>query len=62
MVIHFSISGYNERDVRTALEQMDEHLVAIDMTPNKTFYFVERYHQELIEGIADAYKVVVTFY
>lgn len=62
LVIPFSISGNNEKDVKAALEQMDEHLVAIDFRSNKTYYFVERYHQELIQGIADAYKIIVTFY
>lgn len=62
LVIPFTISGYNEKDVHAALEQMEEHLVATDVGKDRSLYFVERYHQELIEGIADAYKVVVTFY
>jgi pyruvate/2-oxoacid:ferredoxin oxidoreductase alpha subunit len=62
LVIPFTISGHNEKNVHTALEQMDEHLIAIDETPERTQYYVERYHQQLIEGIADAYRVIVTFY
>ncbi|RXI99471.1 hypothetical protein DS745_14715 [Anaerobacillus alkaliphilus] len=62
LVIPFTTSGNNEKDVLAALEQMDEHLVGVDTCTNKTYYFVERYHQELIQGVADAYKIIVTFY
>jgi len=62
LVIPFTTSGYNEKDIQAALEQMDEHLIATDTGLDKTLHFVERYHQELIEGIADAYKIIVTFY
>lgn len=62
LVIPFTTSGYNEKDIQAALEQMDEHLIATDTGTDKTLQFVERYHQELIEGIADAYKIIVTFY
>jgi hypothetical protein len=62
LVIPFTISGHNEKNVHAALEQMDEHLIAIDETIERTQFYVERYHQELIEGIADAYRVIVTFY
>jgi hypothetical protein len=62
LVIPFVVSGYNEKDLAAALEQMDEHLVAIDRSTTHTFYYVDRYHQELIEGFANAYRVVATFY
>ncbi len=62
LIIPFTTSGNNEKDVSAALEQMDEHLVAIDRGATKTIYFVERYHQQLIEGIADAYNINVIFY
>lgn len=62
LVIAFAISGNNEKDVKAALELMDEHLVAIDKSESKILYYVERYHTGLIEGIADAYKIIVTFY
>ena len=62
LIIPFTTSGNNEKDILTALEQMDEHLVAIDHDTKKTIYFVERYHQQLIEGIANAYNINVIFY
>lgn len=62
LVIPFTTSGNNERDILAAVEQMDEHLVATATCANQTFYFVERYHQDLIQGIADAYKIIVLFY
>ncbi len=62
LVIPFTVSGNNERDIHAAVEQMDEHLVASDTLKNQTYYFVERYHQDLIQGIADAYKIIVVFY
>lgn len=61
-IIPFSVTGYNEKEVGNAIEQMDEHLVAIDHHNIETIYFVERYHESLIEKIAQAYKVDVTFY
>ncbi|OIJ20270.1 hypothetical protein BKP45_09385 [Anaerobacillus alkalidiazotrophicus] len=62
LVIPFTISGNNEKALQHALEQMDEHLIASENEQIRTIYFVERYHQELIEGIAEAYKINVIFY
>lgn len=62
LVIPFSLSGNNEKDVKAAFEQMDEHLIAIEKNEIKTLYYVERYHIGLIEGVANAYRIVATFY
>lgn len=62
LVIPFSLSGHNEKDIKAAFEQMDEHLIAIEKNETKTLYYVERYHIGLIEGVADAYRIVATFY
>lgn len=62
LVIPFSMFGNNKQDVQRALEQMDEHLVAIEKEETRTIYYVERYHLELIEGIANAYKVNIISY
>lgn len=62
LVIPFSLSGHNKKDVKVAFEQMDEHLIAIEKNETKTLYYVERYHIGLIEGVAAAYRIVATFY
>lgn len=62
LVIPFSLSGHNEKNVKAAFEQMDEHLIAIEKNETRTLYYVERYHVGLIEGVADAYRIVATFY
>lgn len=61
LVIPFTITGTNQKEKTAALAQMDEHLVAIEQTDTVTNYYVERYHQNLIIGIANAYNVNVAF-
>lgn len=62
LVIPFSVNSHDKKDLSSGLEQMDEHLIAIDHSDADTIYLVERYHQQLIEGIAKAYNINVTFF
>lgn len=43
-----------------AIQQMNEHLIAKETT-EETLYFTDRQHKELIERIAKAYGITVSF-
>ncbi|WP_349407801.1 hypothetical protein [Pseudalkalibacillus sp. SCS-8] len=48
-------------DEKMAFMQMEEHLVGIDDSVSPIHYYVDRQQKELIEQIASAYQVTVTF-
>ncbi|WP_246945933.1 hypothetical protein [Bacillus pinisoli] len=58
MVSCFAIKGGNSKDVEMAMLQFDEHLIAI----NENIYFVDLHHQALIEKIANAYHITISFF
>ncbi|MBM6617267.1 hypothetical protein [Bacillus suaedaesalsae] len=58
MVKSFQIIGGTEDNIKMALLQFDEHLIAQEHTT----YFVDVHHQALIEKIANAYEVSIAFF
>ncbi|MCF6137893.1 hypothetical protein [Pseudalkalibacillus berkeleyi] len=60
MTIPFRLNEENER-AKMAMLQMEEHLVATDDSTSPLLYFADRQQRELIEQIASAYQVTVTF-
>lgn len=57
MVTAFSIERGDEEQIEMALLQIEEHLIASD---NNVFY-VDVMQKELMEGIARAYQIELTF-
>ncbi|MFD1736534.1 hypothetical protein ACFSCX_08145 [Bacillus salitolerans] len=57
MVRAFSILSGDEQEIKMALLQFDEHLLA----KQGKLYVVDAHHQGLIEKIAEAYNITVSF-
>lgn len=60
MTIPFHLNEESE-SAKMAMLQMEEHLVATDDSVSPCIYFADRQQRELIEQIASAYQVTVTF-
>ena len=58
MVSGFTIKQGEENEIKMALLQFKEHLIARD----HELYYIDRMHIELIEGIARAYNLELTFW
>ena len=63
MVAVFTIEGGTKEQIEMALYQFDEHLLCID-TPDssKNYYYIDQNLIELINGIAKAYDIEVSFF
>ncbi|WP_377888521.1 hypothetical protein [Alkalihalobacillus sp. R86527] len=57
MVTPFSISKGDDEQIEMALLQIEEHLIATD----KNIMFVDMMQKELMEGIARAYQIELSF-
>ncbi len=60
MTIPFQMKDEGE-SAKMAMMQMEEHLVGEDDSVSPVIYFADRKQKELIEQIASAYEVTVTF-
>lgn len=60
MTIPFEITSGNDKQVKMATLQIEEHLIGIE-SGLKQIYFIDKQLKELIEGIAAAYKIHVSF-
>lgn len=60
MTIPFQLDDEGEQ-AKMAMMQMDEHLVGVDDSMSPLVYFADRQQKDLIEQIAVAYEVTVTF-
>jgi hypothetical protein len=58
MVKGFSITSGENMDIKMALLQFNEHLIASD----DTIYLVDHHHQGLIEKIANSYNIKIHFF
>jgi hypothetical protein len=57
MVIAFQLTEGEHESIHMALLQIDEHLIA----QVQSYYFVDLHQRDLIERIAKAYQVMVSF-
>ncbi len=60
MAVPFRIDHGNEEEIKMAMLQMEEHIIAIDESVNPFIYFADRQQGDLIKQIASAYQVSVT--
>ncbi|MCF6408456.1 hypothetical protein [Pseudalkalibacillus salsuginis] len=60
MTVPFRINDEEEDDIKMAMLQMEEHLVAVDESVNPFVYFADRQQGDLIKQIGSAYQVSVT--
>ncbi|MGG1679830.1 hypothetical protein ACIFOT_29550 [Neobacillus sp. NRS-1170] len=60
-IIPFFITGGNQNDIQMAMYQFEEHLVFETMENGSALFFIEKNNIELIQKIARAYQIVVTF-
>jgi hypothetical protein len=58
--IPFQINGGDDEQIKMAMLQFEEHLIGEERSQKK-LYFVDRQLQELILGVAAAYKINVSF-
>ena len=62
MVCGFLISRGEKEAIQMALFQLEEHLIFKTENEEDAFYFVEQHLKELVEGIANAYDIEVSFF
>lgn len=60
-VTAFSISDGDQNEIQMAKYQFEEHLAFETSENGKDFYFIEKHNQELIQNIAKAYGIDITF-
>ncbi|MBE4907960.1 hypothetical protein IMZ08_07835 [Bacillus luteolus] len=62
MVSVFTIESGTKEQIEMSLYQFEEHLICIDTLESKKYYYVDRNFIELVNKIAQAYDIEVSFF